>query len=119
MRSLTKQRWFLVKNPDALLLRRDAVSLIHRHADKVRVFEDLEGHPALLVAENHVRKLVLLAELSDAQIHDELPEAWRREHHQRDLFRDAPLGVANDEHHPSTPRVLRFIQHIWRRYLRD
>jgi hypothetical protein len=109
-----RQQWFMVKNPDALLSHPDAIDLIRRRADKVRVFEDLEGQSALLFASKHTRRFVLFSELTDAQINAELPEAWRREHHQQDLFRDATLAVANDEHCPaqaSSPNPPRF----WKR----
>lgn len=96
-----RQKWFLVTDPDALLQRRDAVDLIRRHADEVRVFEDLGGHWALMVADGNALRLVLFSDLSDAQVELELQEAWRREHFQADLFRDAPLESANDEYHPA------------------
>ena len=72
------QKWFLVRNPNALVSRRDAVNLILRHANKVRVFEDL----------------------SDARIDAELQKAWQREHDQVDMFRDVLPEPANDDHHP-------------------
>jgi hypothetical protein len=95
-----RQKLFRVTNPDGLLSRRDAVNLIHRHADKVRDFES--------------------SELSDAQIEAELPKAWQREHDQADLFRDAPLEPANDEFHPKSEkafwaRKFELFRSIWNR----
>ncbi len=84
-----RQKWFPVANPGGLVKRRDAVNMILRHADPVRVFEDLGGHPALMVADGNALRLVLFSDLTDAQIESELQEAWRREHFQADLFRDA------------------------------
>ena len=72
-----RQQWFLVRNPTALVGRRDAVNLIHRHADNLREFE-----------------------LSDAQIAKQLQSAWQREHDQADMFRDVLPESANDDHHP-------------------
>jgi hypothetical protein len=95
----TRQKWFQCFSPDGLLTRQDAVNLIRKHAAKARVFEDLEGHPALMVGNNGGRRLVLLTDLSDAQIRHELPTAWLREHQQADMFRDATVKVANDEHY--------------------
>lgn len=92
------QKWFPCFSPDGLLARADAVNLIHKHAAKARVFEDLEGYPALMLADKGPRRLVLFTDLTDAQIRDELPTAWLREHQQRDMFRDATVAVANDEH---------------------
>jgi hypothetical protein len=85
---IPRQKCFLVTNPDALLKRRHAVNLIRRHADEVRVLEDLGGHWALMVADGNALRLVLFSDLSDAQIELELQEAWRRQHDQADLFRD-------------------------------
>lgn len=93
------QKWFQCFSPDGLITRDDAVNLIHKHAARARVFEDLEGHPALMIAIHGTRRLVLLAELTDAQIRHELPTAWLREHQQADMFRDAASSVANDEHY--------------------
>jgi hypothetical protein len=84
-----RRKWFIVTNPDGLVRRREALSLIGRHSDGVRVFEDL----------------------SDVQINMELPAAWHREHDQADLFRDALPEVANDEYYPSLPRSLRRLLH--------
>jgi len=92
-----RQKWFLVTNPDAVLRRRQALSLIGRHADRVRVFEDLGGHPALMIKARNTPRLVLLADLSDEQINMELQAAWQREHDQADLFRDVLPEVANDD----------------------
>jgi hypothetical protein len=91
------QKWFQCFSPDGLISRQDAVNLIRKHAAKARVFEDLEGHPALMIAIHGTRRLVLLTDLSDAQIRHELPTAWLREHQQADMFRDATRSVANDE----------------------
>ena len=96
-----RQKWFPCFSPDGLLARADAVNLIHKHAAKARVFEDLEGYPALMLADKGPRRLVLFTDLTDAQIRDELPTAWLREHQQRDMFRDATVAVANDEHCPA------------------
>ena len=98
------QKWFQCFSPDGLISRQDAVNLIHKHAAKARIFEDLEGHPALMIATQGSRRLVLLADLSDAQIRHELPTAWLREHQQADMFRDAAATVANDEHYRSERR---------------
>lgn len=91
------QKWFQCFSPDGLISRQDAVNLIHKHVAKARIFEDLEGHPALMIATSGSRRLVLLTDLSDAQIRNELPTAWLREHQQADMFRDAAASVANDE----------------------
>jgi hypothetical protein len=95
-----RQQWFQCFSPDGLLTRADAVNLIRKHASKTRVFEDLEGYPALMLADKGARQLVLFTDLSDAQIRHELPTAWLREHQQVDMFRDATAAVANDERHP-------------------
>jgi len=92
-----RQKWFLCFCPDGLIARQDAVNLILKHAAKARVFEDLEGYPALMVGDNGGRRMVLFTDLTDAEIRDELPTAWLREHQQRDMFRDAAEVVANDE----------------------
>lgn len=97
----SRQKWFPCFSPDGLLTRADAVNLIHKHAAKARVFQDLEGYPALMLADKGPRRLVLFTDLTDAQIRDELPTAWLREHQQRDMFRDAIVAVANDEHCPA------------------
>ena len=94
----SRQKWFPCFCPDGLISRQDAVNLIHKHAAKARVFEDLDGDPALMIAQNGTRHLVLFTDLSDAQIRNELPTAWLREHQQADMFRDAAEKVANDEH---------------------
>ena len=99
----TRQKWFPCFSPDGMLTRADAVNLIHKHAAKARVFEDLEGYPALVLADKGPRRLVLFTDLTDAQIRHELPTAWLREHQQRDMFRDAAVAVANDEHCPAVP----------------
>ena len=101
-----RQKWFPCFSPDGLLARQDAVNLIHKHAAKARVFEDLGGHKALMVADKGAQRLVLFADLTDAQIRDELPTAWLREHQQADMFRDAAVRVANDEHCPANPSSL-------------
>ena len=93
------QKWFQCFSPDGLITRDDAVHLIRKHAARARIFEDLEGHPALMIAIQGSRRLVLLTELTDAQIRHELPTAWLREHQQADMFRDAATSVANDEHY--------------------
>src|SRR5262245_53516293 len=90
------QKWFQCFSPDGLISRQDAVSLIRKHAANARIFEDLEGHPALMIATQGSRRLVLLTDLTDAQIRHELPTAWLREHQQADMFRDAAGSVAND-----------------------
>lgn len=90
------QKWFQCFGPDGLISRQDAVNLIRKHAAKARIFEDLEGHPALMIAAHGSRRLVLLTDLTDAQIRHELPTAWIREHQQADMFRDAAASVAND-----------------------
>jgi len=89
------------------------MSLIGRHADRVRVFEDLGGHPALMIKDRYTLRLVLLTDLSDEQINMELPEAWQREHDQADLFRDALPEAANDEHH--VPSFFRSLERVLRR----
>ena len=91
------QKWFQCFGPDGLISRAEAVQLIHKHAARARIFEDLEGHPALMIAIHGARRLVLLTDLTDAQIRHELPTAWLREHQQADMFRDAASSVANDE----------------------
>jgi hypothetical protein len=91
------QQWFQCFSPDGLITRQDAVDLIRKHAAKARIFEDLEGHPALMIATHGSRRLVLLTDLTDAQIRHELPTAWLREHQQADMFRDAARSVTNDE----------------------
>jgi hypothetical protein len=96
----SRQKWFLCFCPDGLIARQDAVALIHKHAAKARVFEDLDGDPALMVGQNGAGRLVLFTDLTDAQIRHELPTAWLREHQQADMFRDAAEKVANDEHCP-------------------
>ena len=78
MASQHKKRRFIVSNPGAELSRQEAIELIRRHSDGVRV---LPG---------------LFADLSDEQIDAELPEAWRHEHAQADLFRDAPDDAADN-----------------------
>ena len=83
------QMWFACFCPDGLLSRPDAVSLIQKHVARARVVEDLDGYPALMLANHGARRLVLFTELTDAQIRDELPTAWLREHQQADMFRDA------------------------------
>lgn len=93
------QKWFQCFSPDGLISRADAVSLIRKHAARARIFEDLEGHPALMIAIHGSRRLVLLTDLTDAQIRHELPTAWLREHQQADMFRDAANSVANDAHY--------------------
>jgi hypothetical protein len=93
------QKWFQCFSPDGLISRADAVNLIRKHAARARIFEDLEGHPALMVAIHGTRRLVLLTDLTDAQIRHELPTAWLREHQQADMFRDAATSVANDENY--------------------
>ena len=98
----SRQKWFPCFSPDGLLARADAVNLIRKHAAKARVFEDLEGFPALMLADKGPRRLVLFTDLSDAQIRAELPTAWLREHQQRDMFRDARVAVANDDYCPPT-----------------
>jgi len=98
------QQWFQCFSPDGLITRQNAVDLIRKHAAKARIFEDLEGHPALMIAAHGSRRLVLLTDLTDAQIRHELPTAWLREHQQADMFRDAASSVANDEFHSSRPR---------------
>jgi len=98
------QKWFQCFGPDGLISRADAVHLIHKHAAKARIFEDLEGHPALMIAIQGTRRLVLLTDLTDAQIRHELPTAWLREHQQADMFRDAATSVANDEHYRTERR---------------
>jgi len=98
------QQWFQCFSPDGLITRQNAVELIRKHAAKARVFEDLEGHPALMIATQGSRRLVLLTDLTDAQIRHELPTAWLREHQQADMFRDAAASVANDDQHSSEPR---------------
>jgi hypothetical protein len=90
-----RQKWFPCFSPDGLLARQDAVNLIHKHAAKARVFEDVKGLPALLVTENSTRRLVLFSDLTDAQIRHELPTAWLREHQQRDMFRDESREAAD------------------------
>lgn len=100
-----KQKWFPCFSPDGMLSREDAVKLIHKHAAKARVFEDLEGYPALMVGDQGARRMVLFTDLSDAQIRNELPTAWLREHQQADMFRDAAAVVANDEHFPTNPSL--------------
>ena len=67
-----KKRRFIVSDPGAELSRLDAIKLIHRHSE--------QGSPELF-------------DLSDEQIDADLPEAWRREHAQSDLFRDTPDDV--------------------------
>jgi hypothetical protein len=94
-----RQQWFACFSPDGLLARSDAVNLICKHAAKARVFEDLAGNRALMVANNGVSRPVLFSDLSDAQIRNELPTAWLREHQQTDMFRDATEKVANDENY--------------------
>jgi len=91
------QKWFQCFSPDGLISRADAVRMIHKHAARARIFEDLEGHPALMIAIHGSRRLVLLTDLTDAQIRHELPTAWLREHQQADMFRDAAGTVANDD----------------------
>ena len=91
------QKWFQCFSPDGLISRADAVRLIRKHAAKARIFEDLEGHPALMIAIHGSRRLVLLTELTDAQIRHELPTAWLREHQQADMCRDAAALATNDE----------------------
>lgn len=76
------QKWFQCFSPDRLISRVDAVHLIHKHAARARIFEDL----------------------TDAQIRNELPTAWLREHQQADMFRDAASLVANDAHYPAKCR---------------
>jgi hypothetical protein len=98
-------RWFRVANPHGLLKRRDAVRLIQRHADAVRVFEDLRGYSALMVTDRNALRLVLFSDLTDAQIEAELQTAWQREHSQRDLFRDMRIEPANDDYHTAPARV--------------
>ena len=93
------QQWFQCFSPDGLITRKNAVELIRKHAAKARIFEDLEGHPALMIAAHGSRRLVLLEDLTDAQIRHELPTAWLREHQQADMFRDAAASVANDDRH--------------------
>jgi len=101
-----RQKWFQCFSPDGLITRQEAVNLIHKHAAKARVFEDLDGDPALMVGQNGGRHLVLFTDLSDAQIRNELPTAWLREHQQADMFRDAAEKVANDEQCSSEPTGL-------------
>ena len=101
------QKWFQCFSPDGLISRQDAVNLIHKHAAKARIFEDLEGHSALMIATHGSRRLVLLADLTDAQIRHELPTAWLREHQQADMFRDAAASVANDDQHSMDSRSSR------------
>ena len=98
------QQWFQCFSPDGLIPRQAAVDLIRKHAAKARIFEDLEGHPALMIATHGSRRLVLLTDLTDAQIRHELPTAWLREHQQADMFRDAAASVANDDQHSAQPR---------------
>jgi len=107
----TKKRRFIVSNPGAELSRFDAIQLIHRHAEWVRVFEDLSGHQALMVTDQQRRRLVLFTDLSDEQIHAELPEAWRREHAQADLFDNLPDEVGNN---PDPKRIRgHWFSRIW------
>jgi hypothetical protein len=108
---IVRQKRFRVSNPDADVSRLQAIKLIHRHADRVRVFEDLDGYPALMLTERSTRRLVLFADLSDEQITAELPFAWQREHDQADFFRDAHDKSANDEHHPRS--LLQWCRRIW------
>jgi len=98
-----RQKWFTCFCPDGLIARQHAVDLILKHAAKARVFEDLDGYPALLVGDNGARRMVLFTDLTDAEIRDELPTAWLREHQQRDMFRDAAEVVANDAICPAEP----------------
>jgi hypothetical protein len=98
------QQWFQCFSPDGLIPRQAAVDLIRKHAARARIFEDLEGHPALMIATQGSRRLVLLTDLTDAQIRHELPTAWLREHQQADMFRDAAASVANDDQHSAEPR---------------
>ena len=101
------QQWFQCFSPDGLITRANAVDLIRKHAAKARIFEDLEGHPALMIAAHGSRRLVLLEDLTDAQIRHELPTAWLREHQQADMFRDAAASVANDDQHSMDSRSSR------------
>jgi len=98
------QKWFQCFSPDGLISRADAVHLIRKHAARARIFEDLEGLPALMIGIDGARRLVLLTDLTDSQIRHELPTAWLREHQQADMFRDAASSVANDEHYRSERR---------------
>lgn len=100
----SSQQWFQCFSPDGLITRQNAVDLIRKHAAKARIFEDLEGHPALMIATQGSRRLVLLTDLTDSQIRHELPTAWLREHQQADMFRDAATSVANDDRHSAEPR---------------
>ena len=109
---LARQKWFLCFCPDGLIARQDAVDLILKHAAKARVVEDPEGDPALMV-ENGARHMVLFTDLTDAQIRNELPTAWLREHQQRDMFRDAAEVVANDAHCPAEPPRRRSWSRAW------
>src|SRR5690349_9644617 len=99
------QQWFQCFSPDGLITRQNAVELIRKHAARARIFEDLEGHPALMIATHGSRRLVLLTDLTDAQIRHELPTAWLREHQQADMFRDAANSVANDENYRAERRA--------------
>jgi hypothetical protein len=99
------QQWFQCFSPDGLITRQNAVDLIRKHAARARIFEDLEGHPTLMIATQGSRRLVLLTDLTDAQIRHELPTAWLREHQQADMFRDAASSVANDEHYRAERRT--------------
>ena len=99
------QKWFQCFGPDGLISRADAVNLIRKHAAKARIFEDLEGHPALMIAIRGTPRLVLLADLTDAQIRNELPTAWLREHQQADMFRDASSSVTNDANYQPERRA--------------
>jgi hypothetical protein len=88
------QKWFQCFSPDGLISRADAVHLIHKHAARARILEDLGA-----------RRLMMLTHLTDAQIRNELPTAWLREHQQADMFRDAASSVANDANYRAECRA--------------
>jgi len=89
-----KRRRFIVSNPGAELSRQEAIQLIRRHAEWARV------------------RPLLFTDLSDEQIESTLPEAWRLEHKQADLFRDAPDNAGLDARKAS--RDSHWIRRIWR-----
>ena len=66
-----RQNWFPCSSPNGLVARVEAVNLIRKHA----------------AGDSH--RLGLSTDLTDAQIRNELPSAWLREHQQTDMFRDA------------------------------